>query len=450
MRRRRTAVALAALALVLTTACTPDGSTPPTPTVTTTAGPIQVTLAVYGPPAVISAYTTIAANFSAKNPGVAINVRPYATHDEAMTDLARTRGTKQAPDIYLAGADDLPELIRTKANQRVDQMLQARNIDFGDGYERQAIEAFSADTALQCMPVGVSPLVVYYNPALVHLAQLRPPGQKVPNPDDGWRFEDFAAAAQQASVGGVKGVYVAPDVQQVAPFLFSGGGKLVDDETKPTTTTFSDGADTGAMNTLLAVVRNPALTFSSAQLAKRDAITRFKAGKLAMILGFRDLTPELRNQAGLRFAVMPIPRIGRSSTVLDISGLCVKPNLPHRTSTANFLAYLVGTQASQILAASGYVVPANANVLYSEAFTQPTLDPAGSTVFSSQIRYATRLPTGPTWDAAEQIVDGQLFRLFNDAVIDPLDDRLTEIDQAAKDALGGTTPSASPSASETP
>lgn len=451
MRTRRTTSLLAAALLVgVAAACTPDGTTPPVPTVTTTSGPIQVTLAVYGPDPVISAYTTIAARFSAKNPSIAINVKPYATHDEAMADLAATRGTKRAPDIFLANQDDLDDLMATKSNQRVDQMLSNRNIDFGDGYERLGMEAFSADSALQCMPVDISPLVVYYNNALVRLSQLRPPGERVPNSDTGWNFDDFTAAAQQASGQRTRGLYVAPTVEQIAPFLFSDGGNVVDDTEKPTQLTLSKGGSKDALLKLLELVRDPALTWTSAQLARRDAVSRFKAGQLGMILGFRNLTPELRNQEGLSFGVMPMPRIGRSATVNDISGLCVKPQLPHRTSTASFLAYLVGDEAQRILARTGFVTPANVSALRSEDFTQPAEDPSGSDVFTTQIRYGKPLPDGDTWEQAEKATDNQLYRLFNDAVIDPVDDRLTAIDDATQSILSGATESPSPSGSTSP
>ncbi len=206
MRRRRiTAVLAAAVVTLGLSACTPDGATPPAPTVTTATGPIKVTLAVYGPDAVISAYTTIAARFSADNPGITIDIKPYKNHRLAMAALARTEGTAQEPDIFLAGQSDVATLMRTGANQRVDNMLGNQNVDFGDGYERASLEAFSADSALQCMPVDVSPLVVYYNRGLVKLETLRPEGKSQPNPDAGWRFDDFAAAARQASVGAKRG-----------------------------------------------------------------------------------------------------------------------------------------------------------------------------------------------------------------------------------------------------
>ena len=176
-RMRRTTGVVAALLLTAAVAgCTPDGQSPPATTTTAIAGPSQVTMAVYGPDPVISAYTAIAARFSAEHPAISVNVRPYADHESAMAALRKDIGTSRAPDIFLSGENDLKWLRAAKATQDVDEMLSDRNIDFGDGYERVGLEAFSADSALQCMPVDVSPLVVYYNARLVHLAKIRPAG----------------------------------------------------------------------------------------------------------------------------------------------------------------------------------------------------------------------------------------------------------------------------------
>ena len=446
MRRTTGVVAILLLAAVLV-GCTPDGQTPPaTTTPTTSQGPSQVTLAVYGPDPVISAYTTAAARFSAEHPEISVNIRPYADHATAMAALRKDLGTPRAPDIFLSGENDLEWLRAAKATQDVDEMLSDRNIDFGDGYQRVGLEAFSADNALQCMPVDVSPLVVYYNARLVHLSKIRPPGQKPPNSDDGWRMADFAVAARQASTGGDRGVYVAPDLHQVAPFVFSGGGQIVDDTADPTRLDLSSGASEDAMRQLLQVVRNPALTFTSKQLAKRDAVARFKAGHLGMILGHRSLTPELRQQEGLIFGVMPMPRLGTPATTADISGFCVRRDLDDQRAVADVLAYLVDTEASKLLAATGYVTPANLDALFSEEFTQPTEDPIGSGVFASQLRFVRDLPDTEAWDRVREATQVRLSRLFYDPVIDPLDERLKAIDEASQTLLAPS-PSASPSAS---
>ena len=446
-KRRMTGVAAALLLSAAVAGCTPDGQTPPVTTTTTAAAtPSQVTMAVYGPDPVISAYTEIAARFSAEHPAISVNVRPYADHESAMTALRKDIGTSRAPDIFLSGANDLEWLRAAKATQDVDKMLSDRNIDFGDGYERVGLEAFSADSALQCMPVDVSPLVVYYNARLVHLAKIRQPGQKPPSSDEGWRMSDFATAARQASTGANRGVYVAPDLHQIAPFVFSGGGQVVDDTADPTRLDLSSGASQDAMRQLLQVVRNPALTFTSKQLAKRDAVARFKAGHLGMILGHRSLTPELRQHEGLIFGVMPMPRLGTPATTADISGFCVRPDIDNESAVADVLAYLVDTEASKLLAATGYTTPANLDALFSEEFTQPTEDPIGSGVFASQLRFVRDLPATEAWDRVRAATAVRLSRLFYDPVIDPLDERLKAIDEASQTLLVPS-PSASPSAS---
>ena len=76
-----------------------------------------------------------------------------------------------------------------------------------------------------------------------------------------------------------------PDLEQVAPFIWSGGGEVVDDTDEPTTLTLSEGASADALEKLLELVRDPALTFNQAALARKSALERFKAGKLGMILG---------------------------------------------------------------------------------------------------------------------------------------------------------------------
>ena len=161
-------------------------------------------------------------------------------------------------------------------------------MDFGDGYTRNGLEAFSVDAALQCMPLDVSPLVVYFNPRLIELDQIDEPGAAPVTQEDGWSLEEFAIAAAQPRRPGVRGFYIAPDLEQVAPFVWSGGGEVVDDTDEPTTLTLSEGPSAGAMEELLEPVRDPALTFSQAALRKRSALERFKAGKLGMILGYRE------------------------------------------------------------------------------------------------------------------------------------------------------------------
>ena len=93
-----------------------------------------------------------------------------------MAALRKSTAEGDPPDVFLMDHDDLAGLTEDKAVRRVDDLLAAREVDFGDGYTRNGLEAFSADAALQCMPLDVSPLVVYYNPRLIELDRIAEPG----------------------------------------------------------------------------------------------------------------------------------------------------------------------------------------------------------------------------------------------------------------------------------
>jgi len=450
--RRIVASVLAVGALVVTASCSSGDNEPatrvtPTPTQT---GPTLLTFAVYGPPQVVTAYTKIAADFSAEHPDTVVNVRPYDSEAQAEEALTKERAAGNPPDAFLAGLDQLPTLVQDKAVRRLDELLGERHVDFGDGYQRDSLEAFSSDNALQCMPVDVSPLVVYYNTDLISLAGLTGPGQRPITPESGWSVEEFAAAARQASRGGIRGVYVAPELTQVAPFIWSGGGHVVDDLDEPTTLTLADSASASALEQLLEVVRDPHITFNQAQLDRRSPLQRFKTGSLAMMLGYRNLTPQLRAQENLRFDVMPLPKIGTRATTGQSSGLCLSSASKHPQKTADFLAYAVSDDAMALLAATGYVVPTNLDVVNSDAFGQPDEMPASAEVFPSAVRSIHSLPRVPTWDSVATSTAALLSGLFYDPVIDPLDERLKAIDAASAPLFTPVpTASGSPSASPT-
>ena len=447
----RRGVAALAVLLAVGAGCSSNDDTPvkadPTPTPT---APTEVTLAVYGPPAVIDAYKRLAATYTVEHSGVKVVVEDYPTHSVAMQAIQKSTEAGTPPDLFLMDHDDLAGLSEQDAIRRVDDLLAEREVDFGDGYTRNGLEAFSADAALQCMPLDVSPMVVYYNPRLIELDQIAEPGTNPVTQKDGWSMEEFARAAAQPRRPGVRGLHVVPDLEQVAPFIWSGGGEVVDDTDEPTTLTLSDGPSADAMEQLLEIVRNPALTFSEKALRKRSALQRFKDGKLGMLLDYRDLTPELRADQSLTFDVMPLPRLGSPATIAQMSGLCISKASEHPEEAADLLAALISEEDSSVLAATGYVMPSNLDALNGDDFLQPGQRPLHSDVFTQELRRAQMLPSTTTWPAVSNATAVQLNQLFYEPVILPLQERLEAIDEASVPLFTPPeTPSSSPSADPT-
>jgi multiple sugar transport system substrate-binding protein len=369
--------------------------------------------------------------------------------------------------VFLLDSRDLAGLVGTETLQPLDELMADRDLQFGDDFQRLGLTAFSADQMLQCMPVEVSPLVVYYAPDVLDLSLLPPdegdveevdpgvvPDEASPSPDEsspdesspgetdegsptasptdgasptedpdvvsaetGWSWEQFVAAAQLATAEGVKGVWVPPDLDVLTPLVRSQGGDVVDDITDPSTLTLSGDVPAQAMDKVLSLVRNPVLSPTAAQIETKDALARFIDGDTAMLLGTRAVLPELR-AAGMRFDVMPLPSLGRFRSYSDVTGLCLAAGGAQVPEAADFVAWAVGETGAAVLARSGAVVPSNIAVLHSDDFLQPARRPRHGEVYAASVVRSDPGPYSAHWPTVTRRTDLALARLFHDLSID--------------------------------
>jgi multiple sugar transport system substrate-binding protein len=427
---------------------------------------------VFGDDATVQAYRDLVDTYTAERSEVKISLRVSDDGAQAARKVRQSSQAGTAPDVFLLDSRELASFVGTQTLQPVDELMAERDLQFGDDFQRLGFTAFSADQMLQCMPVEVSPLVVYYNPSLLDLTRLPPdaddaedvdPGVPEPSPDDasgdptddptddptgnstddptgdpeasptqpgdssdpgdvvsaenGWSWEQFVAAAQLAAAEGVQGVWVPADVDAVTPLVRSQGGDVVDDLTDPTTLTLSGDASVQAMDKVLSLARNPVLSPTRAQIRAEDAVTRFADRDLAMLLGTRTLVPRLR-EAGVRFDVMPLPSLGRFRSYSQVTGMCLAADGEHVAEAADFVAWAVDEQGAGVLARSGAVVPSNVPVLHSDDFEQPARRPRHAAVYSASVVRSDPGPYSPQWPTVARRTDAALARLFHDLSID--------------------------------
>ena len=124
------------------------------------------------------------------------------------------------------------------------------------------------------------------------------------------------------------------------------------------------------------------ITPTNAQLARATPVQLFKRGELAMVAGFRNLVPELREAEDLSFDVLPMPTIDpqivlRSAalrtqgfTSADAAGLPIFPGLVRYDEVA------AGAPTISFLAGDTSRLPGQINVLYAGRLARGA-DPAG-------------------------------------------------------------------------
>jgi multiple sugar transport system substrate-binding protein len=433
------------------TACTsgaedpePAPSSSPASPTSSSAAPVTLRFAVYGAPEVLAAYRQLASTYTGEHPNVTVKVEAAEDQVTSRDLLERAFDQGTPPDVFLTPQTMLPSLVSQGRVQPVDELMEERGVEFGDTYQRLGLEAFAAEAALQCMPNDVSPYVVYYNKRLLVPESLAEPGEKPLTPETGWTWEQFTKAARQTSRADVKGVYLAPRLSTLIPLVRSAGEDVVDDPREPTTLTMADEGTRTALEEILTVARDPSLNPTLKQLARQDAETRFENGRLGMLIGTRELVPRLRAKPDLHFDVFPLPSLGRSRTLAEITGYCVAKDSAHVADAADFLAYAVGEDGSKIMAGSGAIVPSNLAALHSPSFTEPSRFPRNSVVYDEVIRRADAMPWAPGWPDVVSQTQPFLVRMFYAPLID-LDTLLPRIDEVAAAQL--ERPEESPSAS---
>jgi multiple sugar transport system substrate-binding protein len=419
----------------------------------------ELQLAVWGTAPEIAAYQTVVDDYNASSKDTNVSIVSWPDAD-AMLDAIRSGGAK--PDLYLLPRGDLAQTVAERRNVPLLDLVNEREIPIGDDWARDAVSAFSVDDDLQCMPYAASPMVMYYNTDLVDFAAMEAEGLPVPREDHAsWNLAEFRAAAEFGSRPrrNTRGVYIEPTLRGLAPFIYSGGGKVFNDDNDPTSLALSDDGSTDALRRTLELLRDPRLTLSTKQLEQRPAVDWFKRGKLAMIAGFRGLTPELRGVEGLNFDVMPMPSLGSPQTVADLNGICLTPARPERNeAAANVLSYLVSDEALARVAETGYVQPAKLTVAFSDDFLQPGLAPEHAALFNSVMRSIVLPPLMTQGRELRQLVDPDIETLLTTPDIADLQESLKAIDEKSRSLLDpdyvapSESPSGSPSgtASESP
>ena len=462
---RRSFAAVGSLLVVcsLVAGCTGnDGPEPgPTPTPTTTApttpAAVKLRLAVYGDEATVATYQDIANAYTAAHPEVTFELTSKGDASAAAESAlgAIATGTN-APDVFLLDVDHLPDAVAADAVQPVNELLEARDIPFGDGIQRTSLTAFSANNELACMPNDVSPLVAFYNQNLVKPRRLiLDDGSRVGPIDGGWTWEAFVAAAEQAATRGAargaKGTYLAPDLTSLAPLILSAGGSVVDDNREPSRLELSNGDTRDALKTLALLTRNQRLSLTPAEVVATSPLERFKEGRLGMLIGTRALVPSMREATDLHFDVAPLPRIGTAVTTSLMNGYCIAKTSEHIEQAADFIAFAVAGDGVKIAAASGRMVPSSLDALHSPEFLQEDLQPQDSAVFGDQARRSLPTPYSTHWPAAAGSATEVLTRVLYGHAIDVtseetpvLDDLLELTDESSKAIFNPPEPTESP------
>jgi multiple sugar transport system substrate-binding protein len=320
----------------------------------------------------------IAAEFQKANPNITVKVQtlPWTEYWSTL-QVGAAGGT--APDAFWMLADHFREY--AKGGQLLD--LSDAGLDMSV-YPKAVTDAYTYEGKTFALPKDFDTNGIWYNKALFDAA-------KVPYPDGTWTWQDAQDAAKKLTdkAKGVWGIAAPIDPQGgYYNTILQAGGQIINAD--GTASDFASPASVAGLKfwtDLQAAGSSPTLK----QLSDTEAVSMFENQKVAMYFSGAYWAFRFHNSPALKgkVDVAPLPQGVKRATVTSGIGNAGYAGTKHPEELKKFLAFLGGTKAAEIQAATGTVLPAY------QGTQQPWLDSMPEfklQVFIDAIEYGVPLP----------------------------------------------------------
>jgi ABC-type glycerol-3-phosphate transport system substrate-binding protein len=381
--------ALALALFVLLAACgTLNTATPTPPAVQTTtaqASPTaseQVSLrwSVWGSAEELRAHQRVAAAFMQKHPEIALTVEhtPWEDYHPKLKQAMETGDAAAIPDVIFL-SDDLQRFAREGRLENLSTWIDQTDYDYRD-YWPTLIEEATVDGKIYGLQRDLDLSLLYYNKTLFDEAG-------VAYPDEDWRWEEWAAAAEKLTKRSADGAPTQHGLAMEAGkwniLLFQSSGSFVDDTTNPSRCTLDSEGALQAARFFRGLIDSD-VAVSPADLARMGGdAAAFVEGKAAMIVQNASRAATF-NEAQLNYDVAPIPFPEGGRRVNNSGGAywVMSSSSQHKAAAWTFLSWLQSPDGGQrIYASSGGIFPAIRSVAASWAFTSRAQQPANRNAF---------------------------------------------------------------------
>ena len=367
---------------------------------------------VFGDPAEYKAYKELVTAFNNRQNEVEVQLTHVPSPREYRTRLVTEFAAGTAPDITLMNYRRYADFAANDLLQPIDPFLEQSAVISQDDFYAAAIDAFTWQESLVCLPQNISSLVVYYNQDLFDAAGLA-------YPTDEWdwaSFVDTAVALTQDWDGDGTidqyGLGIEPSLFRLAPFVWQNAGPLVDDMERPTRLTLTRPPSLAALQWFTDLHNVHHVVPGRVEEAGQDSESRFLAGTTAMYLNSRRGVPTYREITAFTWDVAPLPNGKYSAAILHSDAYCLSSTTPDKEAAWRFIEFANSVEGQNIVARSGRTVPSLKEVAQSSAFLDPALPPARAQVFIDNAAILRRVPLISTWQEIEGVADQEIERAF--------------------------------------
>jgi multiple sugar transport system substrate-binding protein len=360
---------------------------------------------VFGDPDELVAYRSLIDAFEKAEPEVSVEMVETSDRDDLIARLSTSFAGGSPPDLFLMNYRFYAQFAARGVLDPLQPRLDASAVFQEEDFYPSALEAFQIDDEQICMPQNISSLVAYYNKDLFQEAG-------VPFPEAGWTWDDMVRAAKELTVDkdgdGTPeqyGLGMEASIIRLAPFVWSNGGEVVNDEVNPTSFTLDSPEALEALEEFLQLRTVHGVIPGAEEVAAEDDVTRFLNGTTAVLFSSRRDTPTLRTIKDFEWDIAPVPQFAEPAGILHSDAYCLTKESEAKDAAWRFVEFALGPEGAPIVARSGRTVPSLISVANSEAFLDPDQPPASSGVFLDTIPVIRRVPNISTWPEIEDAVN---------------------------------------------
>jgi multiple sugar transport system substrate-binding protein len=377
---------------------------------------------VFGDPPEINAYRTLIRSFAEAEPDIDVQLVEASDREDLIARLSTSLAGGSPPDLFLMNYRFYGQFAARGVLEPLERYTDRSEAFELDDFYPQAVDAFRWDGEITCLPQNISSLVVYYNRDLFERFG-------VPLPRNAMLWADFVSLASQMTrdkngqpvVGAdpdlprantapaeIYGLGVEASIIRLAPFVWSAGGEIVDDEEKPTRFTLDTPEAKNVIEQYFALRTLHGVVPTDQEIESEDDESRFANGRLAMLLSSRRSVPTFREAAKFDWDIVSLPVFRDPAGILHSDAYCMTKASDSKDAAWRFVEYALGPEGAPVVARTGRTVPSLKSVAESGAFLDPAQKPANSRVFLDGIEHIRRVPTISTWPEIEDASGGIL------------------------------------------
>ncbi|MEX2244127.1 MAG: sugar ABC transporter substrate-binding protein [Fimbriimonadaceae bacterium] len=295
------------------------------------------------------------AEFEEQNPGVDLRVEGTPDMPTYVTKMLLSHVAGTAPDVMRLDASSAAVFIENGVLLDLSSYI-ARDAEFSlDDYFPNVVDITRRGEAVYAIPVGFTPMVLYYNKDLFDASG-------VEYPDGTWTYAEFLDAARRLTTEDVYGFEFTNWMAMWILFLWNNGGDVLRADGSGATGAFDSPECIEAVQFLHDMVNVHKAAPTKSQTAAMG-VNLFASGRAAMkIVGHWELIDYVKDTATVRvdrIGIAPPPsNLSRPVTVMYESGLAVMKNCKNPDLAWELIKYLSGYDVQARYNATGIEVSA--------------------------------------------------------------------------------------------